>query len=102
MAVMNYVFMCRELSDRPRLLRVFGGPLFSSALMGLTAWAVYGIFARLLPARGSLGLLLSLGAAIVAAVVVYLVVIIVSRSITKEDMHLIPGGEKIAKILRMR
>ncbi len=102
MAVMNYVFMCRELSDRPRLLRVFGGPLFSSALMGLTAWAVYGICARLLPARGSLGLLLSLGAAIVAAVVVYLVVIIVSRSITKEDMHLIPGGEKIAKILRMR
>ncbi len=102
MAVMNYVFMSRQLSHRPRLLRVFGGPLVSSALMGLTAWAVYGLCRRFLPLGGFLGLALPLGIAILAAVAVYVAVAVGSRSITKEDMHLIPGGEKIAKLLRMR
>ena len=43
-----------------------------------------------------------MGVAIAAAVVVYLVFAIAMKMITKEDMHLIPGGEKIAKILHMR
>jgi stage V sporulation protein B len=102
MAVMNYAFMSRELSHRPRLLRVFGGPVLSSAIMGLTAWAVFGVCSRLIPARGSLGLALSLGLAILAAVIVYVAAAILSRSITKEDMRLIPGGEKIAKLLHMQ
>ena len=102
MAVMNYVFMSLELSHRPRLLRVFGGPLLSSALMGLTAWAVFGVCSRAFPGRGALGLILPLGAAILAAVIVYVAAAVASRSVTKEDMHLIPGGEKIAKLLRMK
>ena len=102
MAVMNYIFMSRELSQRPRLLRVFSGPLLSSALMALTAWAVYGLCDRLIPLSGTLGLVLCLGLAILAAVVVYVVAAILTRSITKEDMHLIPGGEKIAKLLHMK
>ena len=47
-------------------------------------------------------MLLCMGVAIAAAVVVYLVFAIAMKMITKEDMHLIPGGEKIAKILHMR
>ena len=40
--------------------------------------------------------------AILAAVIVYVVSVIAMRVITKEDMSLIPGGEKVAKILHMR
>ena len=42
------------------------------------------------------------GLAILAAVIVYVVSVIAMRVITKEDMSLIPGGEKVAKILHMR
>ena len=101
MAAMDYVFMCRTLSHRPRLLRVFSGPLAASALMGLTAWGVYGLCARAL-GSGRIGTLLAMCAAIGAAVIVYLVTAIVFRAVTKEDMKLIPGGEKIARILHMR
>ncbi|MBQ9685078.1 MAG: polysaccharide biosynthesis protein [Oscillospiraceae bacterium] len=102
MAVMNYVFMCTTLDYRPRLLRAFGGPILSSALMGVTAWAVYGVAEHALRMGGRFGLILHMGCAIVAAVIVYAVAAIVSRSITKADMSLIPGGEKIARILHMR
>ena len=101
MAAMDYVFMCRTLSSRPRLLRVFSGPLAASALMGLTAWGIYGLGARLL-GQGRIGTLLAMCAAIGAAVIVYLVTAIVFRAVTREDMKLIPGGEKIARILHMR
>ena len=42
------------------------------------------------------------GLAILVAVIVYLVSVVALRVITKEDMSLIPGGEKVAKILHMR
>ena len=100
-AVMYYVFMWRGLSYRPRLLRCFAGPVLSSAVMGVTAWAVFGLLARIL-GHGRFATLLAMAAAILAAVAVYLAAAIFSRSVTKEDMRLIPGGEKIAKILRMR
>ena len=47
-------------------------------------------------------MLLSMGGAIVLAVLVYLVLTVTWRMITREDMALIPGGDKIARILRMR
>ena len=102
MAVMNYIFMCRTLDHRPRLLRVFPAPLAASALMGLTAWGVFGLCERALMYHGRIGMLLAMCIAIAAAVVVYAVTAILFRAVTKEDMKLIPGGEKIAGILHMR
>ena len=45
---------------------------------------------------------LAMGGAIVIAVVVYAVCIIATRAVTVEDMKLIPKGEKIAKVLKIR
>ena len=102
MAVMDYIFMCRTLHDRPRLLKVFTAPLAASALMGLTAWGVYGLCGRALLHSGRLGTLIAMCVAILAAVLVYIIAAIAFRAVTKEDMKLIPGGEKIARILHMR
>jgi stage V sporulation protein B len=102
MAAMDYVFMCRTLDHRPRLLHVFSGPMAASALMGLTAWGVYGLCQRALMGSHRIGTLIAMCAAIGAAVVVYLITAIVFKAVTKEDMKLIPGGEKIARILHMR
>ena len=102
MAAMDYVFMCRTLDHRPRLLRVFSGPMAASALMGLTAWGVYGLCQRALMGSRRIGTLIAMCAAIGAAVIVYLITAIVFKAVTKEDMKLIPGGAKIARILHMR
>ena len=102
MAAMDYVFMCRTLDHRPRLLRVFTAPLAASALMGLTAWGVFGLCQRALMHSRRLGTLIAMCAAILAAVVVYMIAAIFLKAVTKEDMKLIPGGEKIARFLHMR
>ena len=70
--------------------------------MGAAAWAVYGL-ARI-PLRGMSERLAMAGAmivAIAAAVVVYVVMIGLTRAVTMEDMALIPHGEKLGRILRL-
>ena len=103
--VMNCAFIRARLAVKPRYQDVFLRPLLSAAVMGASAWAVYGIASRLLrvgagPSR--LPMLVAMCAAIAVAVAVYLVMIIVTRSVTAEDMKLIPKGEKIARLLHFR
>ena len=102
MAVMNYVFMCRALDKRPRLGTILLRPAFGSAVMGAAAWALYGLMRRVVHGGGRGGALLCLLVAMLAAVAVYLVLIVSMQGVTKEDMKLIPGGEKLARLLHMR
>ncbi len=101
MAVMNYVFMCRTLDERPHLAPVFVRPLAASLLMGAAAWAIYGLCARFIGAGSWLGTAVCMMAAIIVAVVVYAVSAISFRTITGDDLKLIPGGEKIGRILHI-
>ena len=102
MALMNYIFICVALRHRPKLLRIFARPLAASVLMGAAAWAIYGLCARFIGAVSWSRIALCMLAAIAVAVIVYLVSTVALRSITKEDMKLIPGGEKIANFLHIR
>ena len=102
MAVMDFIFLCVTLRETPRMLRIFAGPVGASLLMGASAWAVYGLAGRFLGTGSYLGMVAAAGLAILVAVIVYLVSVVALRVITKEDMSLIPGGEKVAKILHMR
>ena len=102
MAVINYVFMCRTIEGRPRLVKIFPRPLAASLLMGACAWAVYGLGARFIGAGARLGIAVSMFAAILAAVVVYAVSAVCLKAVTAEDMKSIPGGEKIGRILHFR
>lgn len=71
-------------------------PLLAGALMGIVAYMVNGLLA------GRLGSSLACLVAICAAAVVYLVLVVAFKTITYDDCMLLPGGEKIAKILRIR
>ena len=102
MAALDFVFMCVTLKEKPKALKVFAGPMAAGLLMAATAWAVYGLAWRFYDAGSYFGMLLSMALSIAAAVLVYAVSVIAMRVITKEDMSLIPGGAKIAKILHMR
>ena len=102
MFIMNFVFMCFALDKNPRLSRILIRPGVSSLLMGAAAWGVYGLAARFVGTDSRLTMLLCMALAMAAAVIVYFVSVIALRGITREDMKLIPGGEKVAKILHMR
>ena len=102
--ILNCIFISRNMKVSIRYGKAFLPPLVSSAVMAACAWAVYGLAARLLHVgqSGRIMLAAALVAAIGIAVAVYLVMVIVTRSVTLEDMKLIPKGEKIAKLLHIR
>ena len=50
----------------------------------------------------AVNILVPFAAAVAVGVIVYAVMIVKIRAITLEDIKLIPKGEKIAKILRIR
>ena len=102
MCGMNYYFMCRALEEHPSITRIVTRPGICSVIMGACAWAVYGLCEKLIGAGSRSHIVLCFGAAVLAAVIVYLISVICLRAITKEDMSLIPGGAKIAKILHIR
>ena len=104
MCVMDYLFLCRVMPERPRLGRILARPVLSCAAMGLAAWAVYGLAVRFIGGAepGRLILALSMCLAIGAAVIVYLVLVVLTRAVTYEDMKLIPKGEKLARLLHIR
>ena len=102
MALLDYWFIRRALGQNPNLHNAFGKPLICSLIMGLFALAVYTMFSMVLSVLGRIGMFGAMLLAILVAVVVYLFMIVRTRSITNADMKLIPGGEKIGKLLHMQ
>ena len=114
---LDLVVMSRVIPRRPKYIQVFAKPLAASALMGLGAWAVHGLMSKLFEATGIfmsadpvthevLGLSRTGNAAatlpaILVAVVIYGVLVIALRAITKDDLMLMPKGEKIARMLHL-
>ncbi len=103
-AGMNYFFLRCYTHHPPKLKSFLYGPLFSAAVMGAAAWAVYGLLSRFLLADGGsrIRLLICLAPTIAVAVAVYLVLVVLTGSIHASDLKLIPGGEKLCKLLHIR
>lgn len=80
----------------PKYTRVFLKATVASVLMGACAWACYGLLSS------RFGNTLSVLGAICIAGVVYLVLILVLKVVSKDDLSLMPKGDKIAKLLRIR
>jgi len=105
MCAVNVWFVARKMPERPKLGKVFLKPLLNCAIMGASAWLVYPAALELLgagPEPGRMTILVALFAAVGVAVVVYGVLTVVTKAITIEDMKLLPKGEKIAKLLRIK
>ena len=90
---LNLFLLCR-LCAVGSYVRVFARPLLASLLMGGAAWAVHGLLAN------ALGNGVAVAVAICGAVAVYFVLILALRAVSRDDVMLMPKGEKIAKILK--
>ena len=104
-SLLNFAFIIAMVKERPKYSAVFIKPLLCTAAMAVVAYLVYELLYWLgsgLIGTARYAVIVYLAGAIVAGIAVYVVFIIVTRTITIEDMKLVPKGEKLAKILRVR
>ena len=100
-ALLNLIVVSRLLEKKPNYPAIFAKPVIASAVMGAAAWASHGLFSRFLHGgymKESLCTLLAVG----VAVVIYLILVIALRMITREDLKMVPHGNKLARLLHIR
>ena len=105
-SVLNLVMMKKKAPECPALLPLFAKPLLAAAVMGGFAWCAdrlfRGILARLgLFQGGRLADLVPAVLAVIVGVVIYLLMVIILKAIKREELDLVPKGDKIAKLLRL-
>lgn len=101
MSLMNLIFIRIRVPERPSYIKIFTRPIICTAVMGAAAWSIYSLLWKFL-AGGRIMMVLCLGIAVIAAVVIYGILIVATGAITREDMKLMPKGEKIANILKIK
>lgn len=96
-SVLELAIIKRVIAHPPRYIRVFAKPALASLVMGAAVWAVYGLLTGTAGLTGKLATLV----AIAVGGAVYLVLVVALQIISKEDLALMPKGDKIARILRI-
>ena len=75
------------------LRRIFIRPLYASLIMGAAAAGVYKLVYMLHPSN-----LTATGVSIIIAVIVYFVMIFLTKAVTREELALVPKGDRIYSI----
>lgn len=89
----NIIMLCRITHYRPRLTSLVFKPLLAASMCAFSAWGVHYFLDQVLVPKAAT--LLSIG----VAVVVYVMALFIFRGITRQDILMLPKGEKIAKRL---
>ena len=97
--VLNLIAIGRLVPQKPALIRNILRPVLPASVMGVAVWGVSYVMKDMLGITSRP--LLCLGPVGVGAVV-YLVCVVLFKAITAEDCALLPKGEKIAKLLKLR
>lgn len=99
----NLISLIKVAKVKINWLSVFVKPLICAALCGVTAFASNALLNRLFPAdtsesilnMGTVAMIISVG----IAVIVYAISLLLIKGIAREDVSVLPKGEKIAKTL---
>ncbi len=101
--IYDYIVLKKETQIKLDWGRGLIKPLIASVLCGGSAWVAYKLISTYLvfgsPDSRLNGETLACIVSIIIAVVVYAVCILVSKTIVKDDILMLPKGEKIAEIL---
>ena len=103
-AILNLIAVSRVAAFHLNYPGYFLRPLLASLAMAFSARGVYALCAHFLLSEnsGRTIMLVCVGAAIAVAVVVYAVLVLALRIVTRDDLALLPKGEKLARILHVR
>ena len=99
------VFIVLKVKDRPDFAKAFVKPALCTAVMGVAVWAVYALFHKVgsdFLGTGRLALAVYLLGAIVVAILAYGFLVIATKTVTRDDMKLVPRGERIANFLKIK
>ena len=99
--LLNVIVIATKVPGKPKMVGASVKVLLVSLIMGAAAFAVYGLSGRIFTGTSGMMAIARLGISIIAAVLVYGVLIIAMRVITRDDLRFVPKGEKIAKLLRL-
>ncbi len=94
--VIDLLVVARVIPKFPNPVTLFAKPLLSAAVMGAAAWGTYHLTSRFLSSNALCTL-----CSIAVGGIVYLGLVIVLRAITRDELALMPKGEKIAAILHI-
>jgi len=103
--LINLAVIFAKVSHPPRILRSAGKPALAAVIMGVVAFSVNVLTQRFLVdslGTGRFANIVYTAIAVAVGVVVYFVVIVLLRTLTREDLRLLPKGEKLAKLFRVR
>ncbi len=95
--ILDMIAIWRTVSTKPRILRNLVRPLLAAVIMGALTFVVYSLAEHYLSSARIACLL-----ALAVAVLVYVMLVGLLRCVRYSDCLLLPKGEKIAKILKIR
>ena len=102
-AGLNLFFVWKYSPRKPHYFRLFARPVFASAIMGVTAWAVCSLVAKLLSGHSAYGAnAIATLCGILAGVAVYGVLVIALGLLRADDVKNIRGGQKLIRLLHLR
>ncbi|MCQ2471763.1 MAG: polysaccharide biosynthesis protein [Clostridia bacterium] len=105
--LINVVALIRITDVKLDFKSIFIKPLICSAICGASALACYKVFGTILknvgdPASRLNGVTIATLIAVVAAVFAYVTALLLVKGISKDDVEMLPKGEKIAKALEKK
>jgi len=105
-SALNIIIIKIKVNDsKPEFIKVFAGPVLCSTIMAGSIFAINTFITQFISGKfgsGRLEAVIFLTSTIFIGIIIYFVLILVTRTITRDDIKLIPKGEKLAKILRLR
>ena len=94
----NLFALVKTTRIRINLISVFAKPIICGILCGVAAYTSFGLCNRFIPEFG-LKNIMALGVGIGFGGIVYIISMLFIKGISKDDVVMLPKGEKIAKIL---
>ncbi|MDP4109069.1 MAG: polysaccharide biosynthesis protein [Bacillota bacterium] len=95
-ALLNFAFIMKGSDRAPNIFGILIRPVHAMAGMSVSIIAIYAFLAPL--TGGKLAVMLTIG----AGALIYFILLFIVKGMTKEDVLLLPNGEKLVKILKLR
>ena len=104
-STLNICLIRAKVKEKPKFSKAFFRPLLCTAVMAVATFLTYeGLFRLGLGTIGThrLAITAFLMVAILVGILVYGIFVVVTRTVTMDDMKLVPRGAKLAKLLRIK